>query len=177
MPVPPFSSLSIKLHVSASLALCVVLAYAMHVLTSASHRQVEQAREALRHAKSPASTATVVSVESRSDVRWSATLPERAAIDALTQAMSDQATVNGLVLRTLSLSHSATSDRAWGQVSLEVAASGRYADLKNWQGSLLSRFPSLAVQSLRLQPLGGNMPMMGGGAVEAQVAWVLYVRD
>lgn len=90
--------------------------------------------------------------------------------------MSEQAIVNGLVLRTLSLSHAAPSERAWGRVGLALVASGRYADLKNWQGELLARFPSLALQSLRLQPVAGGGPVLMGG-VEAQMVWVLYVRD
>ena len=83
--------------------------------------------------------------------------------------------VNGLALRTLSVSRVESSSQTWGQLVVEVAASGAYADLKNWQGVLLARFHSLVVQSLRLQLLAGGGS--GSGATEAQVTWVLYVRD
>ncbi|MGE0097847.1 MAG: hypothetical protein AB7S86_05810 [Hydrogenophaga sp.] len=102
------------------------------------------------------------------------TWPERHLVDDLTRFMSEQAIVNRLAFRTLSISHTAPSAQAWGMVSLEVVASGAYGDVKNWQGGLLARYPSLAVRSLGLQPLGSSIHADG---LEARMTWVLYVRD
>jgi hypothetical protein len=175
MPLQPLFLRPIGFHVLGSLVLCAAVGAAVLLMANASQRWVAHTQRALADTTLQLQADRLASLEGVSDVRLAATWPERASVDALTQAMSEQAIVNGLVLRTLSLSHGAPSERAWGRVSLEVAASGRYADLKNWQGGLLARFPSLAVQSLRLQPVAGGPVSMGG--VEAHMVWALYVRD
>lgn len=174
MPSPPFSSRPVGFHFAAGVTLCAVLGYAMRLINLSSQRDLEQTQQALLHVQSQQKAEGFAFQEPRGDMHLPAAWPERAGIDSLTQAMGELALVNGLALRTLSLSHGAPSEDAWGQVRLEVAASGRYADLKHWQGGLMAQFPSLAVQSLRLQPVAGNLPV---GGVEAQVVWVFYVRD
>lgn len=175
MPLLPLSIRPIGFHIFGSLLLCSAVGFAVHLIAKAGEHRVARTQQTLTDTAAQLQADSLASREGATDVRLAATWPARASVEALTQAMSEQAIVNGLVLRTLSLSHSAPSERAWGRVSLEVAASGRYADLKNWQGGLLARFPSLAVQSLRLQLVAGGPVLMGG--VEAQMVWVLYVRD
>lgn len=175
MPSLPLSLRPFAFHVFASLVLCAAVGAALHLMASAGQRRVADTQLALAEMASQLQGDGIASRESEGNSQLSATWPARASVDALSQAMSEQAIVNGVVLRTLSLSHVAPTPNAWGRVSLGMAASGRYADLKNWQGGLLARFPSLALQSLRLQPVaGGPMPM---GGVEAQMVWVLHVRD
>lgn len=155
--------------------LCAVVIPVLHLIANASQRHMLHTLQALAEAASQQQASSIATQESEIGVRTAAVWPVRASVEALTQAMSEQAILNGLVLRTLSLSHGVPSESAWGRVSVEIAASGRYADVKNWQGELMARFPSLAVQSLRLQPVAGGPMLMGG--VEAHMVWVLYVRD
>lgn len=170
-----FSLRPMWFHLVGSVVLCAVVAGALHLILNAGQRQVVKRQQDLEEMASQLRADGLAPRESEADARPTSTWPGRTSVDALAQAMSEQAIVNGLVLRTLSVSHAVPAERAWGRVRLELVASGRYADLKNWQAGLLARFPSLALQSLRLQPVVGEPVLMGG--VEAQMVWVLYVRD
>lgn len=98
--------------------------------------------------------------------------PLRAEVDNVVRKVGEAAQVHSVSTRTLSVSHQTASMQTWGRVSLDVSASGSYIALKAWQAALQQRFPALSVQSLRMQ---GN-PLSQGG-LEAQVLWMLHVRD
>lgn len=98
----------------------------------------------------------------------------RTEVDAVVRAASESAKSQAMTLRTLSVSHQPASVNVWGKVTLEASASGTYAALKVWQSGLQAVFPSLAVQTLRLQSASAA-PTPGG--LEAQWTWVMHVRD
>lgn len=93
-------------------------------------------------------------------------------MDAVVQQASQEAVRWGLVVRSLSVSHQASTPPAWGKVTLEVSTVGTYVASKAWQSGLMQAFPSLAVQNLRLQSAPGSP-----GSLDAQWTWVLHVRD
>lgn len=98
--------------------------------------------------------------------------PLRAEVDNVVHQVGEAAKFHGISLRALSTSHQASSAQAWGRVLLDVSASGSYIALKAWQASMQQRFPALSVHSLRLQANSLNQ-----GGLDAQVLWVLHVRD
>lgn len=99
--------------------------------------------------------------------------PLRLDVDEVLRHAGEIAEAQGVALRTISVSHQDASVQAWGRVTLDVSASGRYAALKAWQSAMQKDFSSLSVQSLRLQ---GN-PNSGPGDLDVQAIWVLHVRD
>lgn len=99
--------------------------------------------------------------------------PPRVEADDVVLQAGEAAQVYRVYLRTLSVSHQSTSTQASGRVTLDVSASGSYAALKAWQTALQQRFPALSVQSFRMQA----SPSSAGAALDAQMIWVLHVRD
>lgn len=98
--------------------------------------------------------------------------PLRDEAENVVHQVENSAQLHSVSLRTLSVSHQSSSAHTWGRVLLDVSASGSYMALKAWQASMQRRFPALSVQSLRLQ---GNY--LNQGDLDAQVLWVLHVRD
>lgn len=179
LPVPPLPLRPAFFHVILCIGLVACAAFAIHLGLGVGQRQIDGIRVELAKLKADIGGKGREQLEAADAFRVAATDPStwpgRDVVDALTQLMSEQAVVNRLALRTLSVSHVEPSSQAWGQVVVELAAHGSYADIKNWQGGLLARFHSLAVRSMRLQPVG-HVGGAGGG-VEAHMVWVMYVRD
>lgn len=102
-----------------------------------------------------------------------ASWPLRMEVNEVVRHAGEIAEAQSVSVRTISISHQPVSVQAWGRVTLDVSASGRYAALKAWQSGMQKDFSSLSVQSLRLQ---GNSNS-GSGDLDAQAILVLHVRD
>jgi hypothetical protein len=98
--------------------------------------------------------------------------PLRMDADDVVRQAGEIAQSHYVSLRTLSVAHQIPSTQTWGQVTLDASASGSYVALKAWQAAMQQRFPALSVRSLRVQ----GQPLNAGG-LDAQVIWVLHVRD
>jgi len=128
---------------------------------------VSQAHSQLVAASSPQTRIEALS-SSKDPVHW----PPRTEADEVVRKAGEVAEVHGVSLRTLSASHQTASTQIWGRVTLDVTLSGSYAALKAWQAAMQQRFPSLSVQSLRMQGIPSS-----AGAQDAQLIWVFHVRD
>jgi hypothetical protein len=138
--------------------------------TQAAFASVEQARAQLAADPLPNADTAVPTLHANLEpVNW----PLRADVNEVLRHAGETAQTQGVALRTISVSHQDASVQAWGRVTLDVSAFGRYAALKAWQSAMQKDFSSLSVQSLRLQ---GN-PSSGSGDLDAQAIWVMHVRD
>ncbi|QHE86657.1 hypothetical protein [Hydrogenophaga sp. BPS33] len=100
--------------------------------------------------------------------------PQRMAVDEVLQFAGASADAGGVLLRSLTVAHTAATERAWGKVTLEVSATGSHGALKAWQAAMQEHFPALSVANLRIQNAQGSM---GGSGLDMQSVWVLPVQD
>jgi hypothetical protein len=168
----------------------VALAAFMVLLTTAwAHREWQQAAQQTQkvhsafvqaqqqHQSLSANRAALGDVD---DEDIAANWPNRSEIDGVIQAMGEAAQLHHITLRTVALSHSAATPQTWGHVLVETSFAGTYATVKAWQSTLLARFPSLAVQSLKMNGVNAHTqdtPFSDARGVEVQLTWIFHVRD
>lgn len=169
-PWHAFASRPASVHLAGAVVACAALAMAGVGLVSWQRSQTQRVQTELAALKRTMALPSVPAEQGSAPtaIEW----PLRQSVDEVIQQASQSAVRLGFNIRSLSVSHQAASPAAWGQVSLQVSAVGSYAALKGWQSDLLQRFPTLAVQNLRVQAATGS-----AAGLESQWTWVLYVRD
>lgn len=170
-PWRPFTSRSASVHSAGAVLVCIALAMTGYGLVSWERSQTQRVQTEVAALERSIALPSVPAEQgaARSAVEW----PLRQSVDEVIQQASQSAVRLGVNIRSLSVYHQVASPAAWGRVNLEVSAGGSYAALKGWHSAVSQKFPSLAVQNLRMQVATGGNP----AGLESQWTWVLYVRD
>lgn len=169
-PWRPSASRSASVHLAGALVVCAAFAMAGYGLVSWERSQTQRVQTEVTGLERTMVLPSVPAeqVAAQPALEW----PLRQSVDEVIQQASQSAVRLRVNIRSLSVSHQPASSAAWGRVSLQVSAGGSYAALKGWQADVSQRFPTLAVQNLRVQASAGST-----AGLESQWTWVLYVRD
>jgi hypothetical protein len=100
------------------------------------------------------------------------TLPLASSADEVVRDMGRHAQAMKIQMASLSIVASEPSPSLIRKVQFNVTASGDYASLKNWLAEMLSRYPSMGIQTLSLRGLPNDTLRQ-----ELQLALVLFVKD
>lgn len=169
-PWRPIASRLASVHLASAVVVCAAFATVGYGLVSWKRSQTQGVQNEVAALERTMALPNVPAelVAAQPALEW----PLRQSVDEVVQQASELAVRGGVNIRSLSVSHQADSPAAWGRVNLEVSAGGSYAALKAWQAAVSQRFPSLAVQNLRMQAAVG-----GAAVLESQWTWAMYVRD
>lgn len=99
-------------------------------------------------------------------------LPLVSRSDEVVNELSRQAQLLGVQISSLSVIASDPSASELRRVQFNLNASAEYKAAKTWLTEILSRYPSLGVQSLSIRGLPNDSVRQ-----ETQVSFVLYVKD
>ena len=100
--------------------------------------------------------------------RW----PQRDEINAVVRFLGTLAQQHQVNLVQMALSHTASSAQATGRVDISINMNSGYASGKLVLSELMSRYPSLALQSLTATPRSGDT-----AKIDWALALTLYVKD
>lgn len=100
--------------------------------------------------------------------RW----PQRDEINALVRFLGGLAQERQVNVGQMSLAHTGSGAQAVGRVDIALTLSGPYIATKQLLAELLSRYPSLAVQSLSAVPRSGDV-----SRIEWTLSLTLFVKD
>jgi hypothetical protein len=168
-----YRSWSLARHALVVIALLAGLALlAWSILTQQRLQLLNQQTELaqLERALKALSTQTVPPVRNEPDFtqRW----PQRDEINAVVRFLGSLAQQHQVSLGQMTLSHTASSAQAAGRVDIALTMNGTYASGKLLLAELLSRYPSLALQSLTAAPRSGD-----ASRIDWTLALTLYVKD
>ena len=109
---------------------------------------------------------------SSSEPDFTQRLPQRETIHQVVRFLGTLAQQHQVNLGQLSLNHTASSEQSLGRVDISLSMSGPYAGGKQVLSELLSRYPSLGVQSVSAVPRQSE-----SGRIDWSVSMSLYVKD
>jgi hypothetical protein len=135
-------------------------------ILDSQNAELARVEQALRQARA------VSTAPSMTEPDFTQRLPQRETIHQVVRFLGTLAQQHQVNLGQLSLNHTASSEQSLGRVDVSLSLSGPYAGGKQVLSELLSRYPSLAVQSVSAVPRQSE-----SGRIDWSVSMSLYVKD
>ena len=156
---------------AAGVVLLIVLAgwfslSSQHQKLKAQSLELAGTEQAIQQSKLASSAQTVV------EPNFTQRLPQREAIQQIVRFLGTLAQQHQVTLGQLTLTHASSSEQSLGRVDIAMSMSGPYAGGKQVLSELLSRYPSLGVQSVTAVPRPSD-----AGRIDWSVSMSLYVKD
>ncbi len=164
---------SLARHALTAIALLVGLTLlAWSLLTQQSAQLLKQQTELSQLEQSLKTLSTQAAPPVRNEPDFTQRWPQRDEINAVVRFLGSLAQQHPVNLGQMTLSHTASSAQTAGRVDIALTMNGTYASGKLLLAELLSRYPSLALQSLTATPRSGD-----AARIDWALALTLYVKD